>query len=102
MQAITVKFICPTDHRGARLKAACDRGSITIDYPYDKSSGLDAATVALRALIAKFMADDLIGYSSTERNPWSGPWFGGTTKDGTTVFVNGWHNDGVTVSPAAQ
>lgn len=101
MQAISVKFLSPANCRGARLKATCDRGSVTIEYPYGKSSGLDAATVALQVLIAKFLSEDSARYGSTERNPWSGPWFGGTVKDGTTVFVNSWHNDGVTISPAA-
>lgn len=98
MQAITVKFFSPTNYRVVRLKATCDRGSVTIEHPCDKSSGLDAATVALQVLLSKFLAEDLIHYGGTGRNPWSGPWLGGTTKDGTAVFVNSWQNPGITIN----
>lgn len=34
MQAITVKYLRPTNSRGARLKATCTSGSITVGYPH--------------------------------------------------------------------
>lgn len=97
MQAITVKFLSPTNYRGARLKAECDRGSVVIGYPHNHSSGLDAATIALKALVSKFLAEDSARYG-TKRNPWSGPWIGGTIKDGTVVFVNQRHAEQITIN----
>lgn len=35
MQAIVTKYLGPTDHRGARIKARCDAATITI--PWDDS-----------------------------------------------------------------
>ena len=38
MKAISVKYLCPTDHKGARLKATDgDGNSITISYPHEAS-----------------------------------------------------------------
>lgn len=34
MQAIVVKYLGPTDTKGARLKATCQGGSVTVAYPY--------------------------------------------------------------------
>ena len=31
MQAIETKFIGPTDHRGSRIKAVCEAGSLTLE-----------------------------------------------------------------------
>lgn len=36
---IKTKFIGPTNYRGARIKATCQAGSITIPYSYDLSGG---------------------------------------------------------------
>lgn len=34
MQAIQTKFLGPTNNRGARIKATCDAGSVTISWDY--------------------------------------------------------------------
>lgn len=96
MQAITIHYLSPPNARGARLKATCDRGSITIPYPHELNR-TEAHTAALRALVLRFKREDAERYGSNERNPWSGPWAEGTTKDGTTVFVNTLHTDPVTI-----
>ena len=49
---IRTKFLCPTNSRGARIKASCQAGSITISYPYGLSSG-DVHWEAVKALIDK-------------------------------------------------
>lgn len=71
MQAITTKFISPTNTRGSRIKATCDAKSITInwDYSLDVSANHTAA--------ANKLASEL---------GWKGEWFGGSGKDGY-VFV---------------
>ena len=33
-QAITTKYLGPTNHRGARIKATCDGGSLTVSRDY--------------------------------------------------------------------
>jgi hypothetical protein len=52
MQAISTKYHGPTNHRGARIKASCEAGSLTVGYDY--SLGSEANHIrAIRALIAK-------------------------------------------------
>jgi len=52
MQAIITKYLCPTNTRGARIKATCAAGSVTIDYPHELS-GMDCHAKAAYALLAK-------------------------------------------------
>ena len=49
---IKTRFIGPTNHRGARIKATCQAGSVTIPYPYDLSSA-DVHWEGAKALIKK-------------------------------------------------
>lgn len=52
-QAIQTTFLGPTNHRGARIKATANAGSVTIRYPHELNS-LDAHDKAALALIAKW------------------------------------------------
>tara|TARA_R110000868_G_scaffold120105_1_gene318906 strand:- start:1006 stop:1251 length:246 start_codon:yes stop_codon:yes gene_type:complete len=53
MQAIITKYISPTNHRGARIKATASAGSVTV--PYDHAQDHDEPfRIAARALCAKF------------------------------------------------
>lgn len=66
-QAIVTKYIGPTNHRGARIKATAFAGSITVPYAYEL--GIPAAhEAAARALADKF--------------GWVGDMVGGSTLDG--------------------
>jgi hypothetical protein len=68
MQAIVTKYIGPTNHRGARVKATCQAGSVVI--PYDYALGTyENHDAAARALLEKL--------------GWCGQWFGGGMPDGT-------------------
>lgn len=90
MQAITVKYLGPTNFRGARLKAACNRGSTTIPYPHEKH-GDAAYWVAAENLIKKFIKEDHEKYGTPEdENPWRGPWVCGSKGGDETVFVRYW------------
>ena len=40
MQAIITKYLGPTDHRGSRVKATCQAGSLTLEW--DDTLDLDA------------------------------------------------------------
>jgi hypothetical protein len=62
MQAITTKYLGPTDKKGARIKATCDAGSITVSYPHELS-GQDVHAFAAMALVRK------LGWN-IDRNTW--------------------------------
>ena len=70
-QAITTKFLGPTNHRGSRVKARAQVGSITIPWDYALSVD-DNHKAAAQALARKW--------------GWSGHWIGGATytNDGHT------------------
>jgi len=77
MQAITTKYLPATNNNGARIKATCDRGSITIPYPHELSG--DAARIAaVSKLVHKFAAEDLAKYGTPkDGNPWLRPFASG-------------------------
>jgi len=52
MQAILTRYLGPTNSRGARIKATCAAGSITISYPHDLS-GQAVHRKAAEALVSK-------------------------------------------------
>lgn len=83
MQAIETRYLGPTNFRGARIKATCQAGSVTVAYAYE-SGGSDAAhDIAARAMI--------------ENKGWFGVWVRGHKADGTgCVYVClRRHRDGV-------
>jgi len=48
MQAITTKYLGPTNTRGSRIKASCPAGSITVPYDYgERYGGHRSAAIAL-------------------------------------------------------
>jgi hypothetical protein len=53
MQAIITKFIGPTNHRGARIKAIAAAGSVTVPYKYGTNTD-GAHRVAAVAFCDKF------------------------------------------------
>lgn len=75
-QAIETKYFGPTNHRGARVKASAQAGSVTI--PWDDALDVVANhAAAARALIRKYDWQE------------HGKWFGGANVDGTGyTFVN--------------
>ena len=73
MQAIEVKFLGPTNYRGARYNARAEAGTVTIEHDYSKSPEANAAEAA-RTLAEK------LGWNY-------GPWHGGFTASGLYVFV---------------
>jgi len=85
MQAIQTKFHPCTDAKDARIKASCERGSITVPCPYGLSGDL-CHRVAVDASIAKFVKEDAKRYG-TQRNPWQSPYVTGALPDGTYVHV---------------
>jgi hypothetical protein len=87
MQAIQTKYLPPTNSRGSRIKAWCDRGSITVGYDHGASN---PHKVAVEALLRKFIAEDKARYGS-DKTPWYGPWVeGGLPNNGGSCFVCAW------------
>lgn len=56
MQAIITKFLPCINTKGSRIKATCQAGSVTIDYPHELS-GMDCHAKAAYALLAKMQWD---------------------------------------------
>jgi hypothetical protein len=71
-QAIATKFIGPTNHRGARVKAWCEAGSKTVHW--DHSIGIEGN----HAAAARALAADL---------DWTGDWIGGALPGSGYCFV---------------
>lgn len=87
MQAIHTKYLPATDTRESRIKATCERGSITIPYPHELS-GDEVQREAVRQLVSRFCAEDLKSYGTPiESNPWNRPFATGGLPDGTFAHV---------------
>lgn len=72
-QAITTKFLGPTNSRGSRVKATAEAGSITVEWDYARGIEGNHARAA-HALATKL--------------DWKGGWFGGGLTGNGYVFVN--------------
>lgn len=85
MQAISTKYLGPTNHRGGRVKAKCQAGSVTVEW--DHARGIEENhDAACRALLIK------LGW--TLANGYKGTWSGGGTPDGTgNTYVYRHHLD---------
>lgn len=87
MQAIQTKYLPATNFRGSRIKAVCERGSITIPYPYELS-GDEVHRKAVRALVDRFLLEDEKEYGTpVSENPWGRAFVSGTLADGSMVHV---------------
>lgn len=73
MQAIRTRYLGPTDTKGGRIKAECERGSITVGYAHDEKCPHGEA---VRALLQRFADEDRSKYG-TGKSGWSGVWVGG-------------------------
>jgi hypothetical protein len=71
-QAIITKFIGPTNYRGARVKARCDAGSVTV--PWNYAIGIEGNHKAAALALA-------------QKLDWSGDWIGGGMPDSGYCFV---------------
>jgi hypothetical protein len=71
-QAITVKYLGPTNARGARLKAKAQVGSKTVEWRHDLS---DVENYKMAAAVLARAFD------------WAGDWYGGAMPDGGYCFV---------------
>lgn len=73
MQAITTKYLGPTNFRGARIKASCEAGSVSIPFGHELRIE-ERHGKAVRALL------DKLG--------WYGAYVGGYQRGSTYVWVH--------------
>lgn len=85
MQAILIKYLPATNYRPSRLKASCERGSVTICY---QSHCDNPEHAALRALLRKLIAEDKAKYGPDAGKPWHGPWVMGQLASGDYIAVS--------------
>lgn len=74
MQAITTRYIPPTNHKGPRFKATSNAGSITIEQSEDKNEAENHELVCI-ALLKKLDWG------------WTGAWVGGGNRSGSFYWV---------------
>lgn len=81
MQAIETKYLGPSNYRGSRIKAVCERGSLTVDYD-DALDTEQAHIAAVKALCAKFVREDIKEYGpeSARSSFWAKPFVTGGLK----------------------
>lgn len=78
-QAITTRYMGPTNFRGSRIKASAERGSITVSWEAGGNADENHRAACL-ALLAKFRAEDKAKYNTSADNGWGpdGDWYGGS------------------------
>jgi hypothetical protein len=84
-QAITTKYLCPTNTRGARIKASCQSGSRIGSWD-DALSADENHVAACAALCATIDASNAKKYPGSA-NTWSQPKIAGCTASGLYVHV---------------
>ena len=85
MQAIVTKYLPPSNIRGSRVKATCQRGSITVSLPPELNRN-DYHAYAANKLVDKFIKEDAERYGSN-KNPWANPRITGELPNGDYVHV---------------
>ncbi len=76
LQAIQTKYLGPTNQLGARIKASCAAGSITVSWQYDLNPEPNHVQAA-KALVKKLECPADM----------TGKLHGGQLRDGTYAFV---------------
>lgn len=87
MQAIVTKYLPATNTKPSRIKAQCERGSITISF--DCELGVDDThKCAAKALVGKFVTEDAKQYGTKPAaNPWNKPFVTGCLPSGNYAHV---------------
>lgn len=86
MQAIHSKYIPATNNRPSRIKASCERGSVTISFPH--LSGDENHREAVRRLVWRFIEEDKNQNATPPAsNPWGREFVTGGLPDGTFAHI---------------
>jgi len=86
MQSIQTKYLPATNTRGSRIKAICERGSVTIPYPHELS-GDEVHRAAVLALVTRFLDEDESKGTPRETNFWNRAFVSGSLPDGSMAHV---------------
>ena len=87
MQAIITKYLPATNHRPARIKASCQRGSriVSWDYAFDVEGN---HRLAANKLLGRFMSEDVKTHGSDPKtNPWARNFVSGELPSGEYAHV---------------
>lgn len=86
MQAIQTRYLGPTNTLGSRIKARCERGSLTVQWDY--GMGVEANhRAAVVLLLEKFAREDVAKYGGElEAHHW-GEFVTGELPDGRFAHV---------------
>lgn len=79
MQAIETRYLPPTNTKPSRIKASCERGSITVSWHHGLDAELNHVGAAF-ALRCKFIAEDKAKYGEHTRSAWNHPIVSGALK----------------------
>ncbi len=86
-QVIVTKFIGPTNTKGGRYKASCQRGSLTVSERSELSPEKNHV-FACAELCRKFAREDMVKYKTlASHNPWLKRTVSGQLPDGTVAHV---------------
>jgi len=87
MQAIQTRYLPCTNNKPTRIKAWCERGSITVSNS-EILSGEEAHRFAVAKLVRKFADEDAKEYGSKDsENPWLRPFVTGGLPGGDFCHV---------------
>lgn len=85
MQAIRTQILPATNHKGARIKATCARGSLTVGTNDTSEEGHRNAA---NLLVRKFLIEDQEEYGTpAAENPWRKSRVTGCLPDGSFAHV---------------
>lgn len=88
--AVLVRFVGPTDYRGARWIATADHpiGRAVVPYSYEADHGAPNARRAVDALVGRWSADWAARYGADAQYPYAVRSYG-HLPDGSYVFIVG-------------
>lgn len=87
MQAIITKYVPPTNTKPSRIKAVCERGSITSSWDHGLGVAENHFAVA-DLLVSKFIGEDVAKYGTPPaKNPWGKTRAMGQIPSGAYVHV---------------
>ncbi len=85
MQAIITKYLCPTNTRGARVKAEC--AALTVTLSYDHALNMEENHIAICAELCKRMHETNVEKYGSHDTIWAGKHAFGQLKSGEYVHV---------------
>ena len=86
MQAIETKYQGPTNTLGSRIRASCERGSLTVQWDYGMGVEDNHRAAAAR-LLSKFGQEDVSKYGGESKTHHWGAFATGTLTDGRFVHI---------------